>query len=209
MALALALVGGVSYRMGSQRVGALAYLAADKTAPLEYYITEKSFSEVENAKSSLEGLCWRFRTAVRAKRVTDRTLRAGTSEGTGALEPHLDRAISELEEGMQEFSGTDQEVEVGADLLLAMKTSRQFERWTELYLRLLYSRPTHPIIAGLTNEAVAIAERCGRQESLRAALEHLRGIPAEFQTNRFAPADLLRAGMARAPTVEPGRPRVF
>jgi len=181
--IAMVAGGAVGYELGAERKDPGSWLSLERTPPLEYYARQESFSEVENSKSSLEALCLRFRTAVRVKRVADRAANA-TSSGAGPTsEPHLDSAIADLEQGMNEFAGTDQELDVAEDLLLALKMAKQFDRWTDVYLKALYEHPTHPVVARFAHEAVSIANECGRQLSVLAGLLYLQSIPVEYQAN--------------------------
>jgi len=186
--------GGVGYEFGAERIGSGSYLALERTAPLEYYATAESFSEVENTKSSLEALCLRFTTAVRAKRLADWPAHAALPGSGTATEPRLASAIVDLEEGLKEFAGTDQELEVAQDLLLALKEARQSDRWIDVYLKELYDHPTHPVVGRLARDAIGIADQCGRQASLRAALLYLQSVPVEFQGNEKREVVPLQAG---------------
>jgi len=192
--VALLSAGGVGYHLAAERKDSGSWLALERTPPLEYYATQESFSEVENTKSSLEALCLRFRTAVRAKRVADREANVRSCGAGAASEPHLDSAIADLEQGMSEFAGTDQELDVAEDLLLALKMAKQFDRWVDVYLKALYEHPTHRVVARLARDAASIANQCGREQNVLAGLLYMRSIPMEFQGNSRREAAHLPAG---------------
>jgi len=194
MIVAILAAGEVGYRLGAEREDSVSWLARETTPPLEYYAAPESFSEVEDAKSSLQALCLRFTTAVHAKMVAAYRSQVGPSGAGSASEPHLKDVIEDLEQGMREFAGTEQELDVAQDLLLALKKAKQLDRWIDVYLKELYEHPTHPVVARLADEAVSIANQCGRQQSVAAGLLYLQSIPAKFQGNNNLAAALLHAG---------------
>lgn len=170
---------GLGFQLGTRRDLA-SYLALETVPPLDYYSSQASFSEVENTKASLAGLCQRFRTEVREKRVADHLSPAGSRVEPGA-EVHLDDAIAALERGVNEFAGTTQQIDLAQDLLLALKKSKQFNRWIDVYLTALYKQPTHPVVGSLAKEALNMAGNCGREREVLAGLRHIEEIPVDFE----------------------------
>jgi hypothetical protein len=148
--------------------------------PIEYYSNEESFSEVENAKAVLEGLCQRFRIEIQARRVASQRPGFEASGGRVTSEQHLESTVADLEKGMAEFIGTDQQLAVIRDLLFTLKKTKQFDRWTEVYLQALYEHPTHPVVADLAEEAIFISGLCGREKAVGTGLSHVNQIPFSF-----------------------------
>ena len=155
-------------------------LAAETMPAKEYYTTQKSFSEVENVIATLEGLCEKVRMEIQARRAAEQRATANARGADPQTEPHLSTAIAELEQVMSEFAGTDQELDVAQDLLLALKKANQLDRWLDVYLKGLYEHPTHPVVARFAQDAVVVARRCGREENVLAAFQHLEHIPLDF-----------------------------
>jgi len=118
--------GGIGYLLGAQRENSLARLEENTISPLDYYMTQESFSEVENAKANLEGLCARFRTEFQTKWVADHESGTNSLLNSPVSEQLLETAIADLARGVKEFAGTDQELEVAQDLLFALKASELF-----------------------------------------------------------------------------------
>jgi hypothetical protein len=171
---------GTGYYLGSQREESGSSLAPGTGPPLDYYFSQPSFSEVEDAKATLDGLCQRFRTEISARRVADQQSRDAASGLEPGSEPHIKNAITELERGMHEFAGTSQQLDVAQDLLQALKKGKQFDHWVDVYLAALYEQPTHPVVARLANEAVLVAKLCGREREVITGLTHVEEIPGDF-----------------------------
>lgn len=171
---------GIGYHLGAQRDSLTSYLAAGAEPPLDYYCSEPSFSEVENAKANLDGLCQRFRTEIQARRVRDHQWASTVASLQHVSEPHIKDAITDLERGMGEFAGTSQQLDVVLDLLQALKKMKEFNRWVQVYLTALYEQPTHPVVVRLAGEAVEVSKLCGHEREVLAGLAHLEEIPVEF-----------------------------
>jgi hypothetical protein len=182
-------------------------ILAAKTMPqLDYFIVPESFSRVENTRNNLEGLCVRLRLEAEERLIEQRrlSLKPGTSAQT--TEALLDHIIRDLEDGMSEFSGTDQEVYVAEDLLCALKRREQFDRWVMVYLKLLYEHPTHPGVTQLAAQAVTVSKLVGREKEVLAGLNHLAAIPLDFPGKDKAEAVLNRADESRHLTSVGGPP---
>ena len=149
---------------------------------LHAYVAKRSFSEIRNAKADLEELGARYVMAVAIRRQIDtRWSAAGGTVPDSHVEPHLAGAIEELEQGMQEFRGTGQEFILARELLKALKKSRKYDRWLEVYLDILYEHPTQPLIGCLASDAIVAAKATGSEDVLVAGFEHLTAIPLEFE----------------------------
>ncbi len=172
-ATVLILCGGLAgYRMHRPENSDL-FLAPEKIPQLEYFTGPESFSKIENGKNDLEALCRRARLEAQTKFV----IHAEKGSQASAQE----EMISDLGQVMNEFKGSVQEVEIAQDLLLVLKRAQRFEQWTELYLKLLYQYPMHPVLIGLAEDALVIGKAAGRPAEILAGLEHLNAIPYEFE----------------------------
>jgi len=171
-------------------------LAPGITPSLEYYLSQDSFSEAENTKATLEALCQRFRTEIQAKRLADHQSVAQASTYNPISEPHLTNAIADLDQAMREFSGTEQEMEIAQDLLLALKKAGRYDRWLDVYLTALYEHPTLPVVSRFAGDALVIGKRCGETKRVRAGLDHLLEIPFDFKGRESIESAELRANHA-------------
>ena len=71
-ALLLAIAAGSSgYFLRGLREDSVPILTTQRIAKLEYFLSEKSFSEVENARAVLQALSDRFLMEARVKRLAD------------------------------------------------------------------------------------------------------------------------------------------
>jgi hypothetical protein len=192
-AMLILVSGGAGYWVCDYRTNEASVLPERTMPPLEYFMPPESFSRIENAKMSLEGLCARWRLEIQTRRVADRAYAARNEARGQESEPHLEDAIRDLELGMQECEGTGQELELARDLLLALKKAGHSGRWIEVYLKALYSHPMHPVVASFAQEAVVHGRAVGREEDVLAGLRHLTEIPVIFDGKESIEAALIKA----------------
>ncbi len=157
---------------------------------VEYLTRPQSFSRVENARNSLEALCVRVRLEIQNGIMAHAKSPGVLHVSSAEAELPLDRVIHDCEQVMRDFEGTDQEVYLAQDLLWALKKTRRFDRWTEVYLKALYEHPTHPVVGCLAQEAITIGRLAGQEREVFAGLEHLSAIPIEFENK-----DRIRAAL--------------
>jgi hypothetical protein len=173
--------GCVGYWLRGQAEGAGTFLAAKAMPQLDYVAEPDSFSRIENARGSLEALCARLRLEIETRLFEEGRLSLQARVSTRMQEARLERIVRDLEDGMNEFDGTDQKIYIAEDLLSVLKREERFNRWVEVYLAALYEHPTHPVISYLAGEAVRIGKLAGREDQVVAALTHVSGIPWDFQ----------------------------
>lgn len=140
---------------------------------LDYYAGSRSFSEIETARAELEGLALRYRAETRQKQMEGWDRSGFSTEARQA-------AIADLEKGIAEFRDTPEELILVQDLLLLLRAEGQHHRWLDVYLDVLYRRPTHAVLATFLRNAIEAGERTGREDEVAAGLRHLREIPLEF-----------------------------
>jgi hypothetical protein len=200
--VALSVVAGfLGYVLRGRQWETTVALSASQVPPVDYYFTPPSFSEAKNARALVEALAARFLNEVQIKRMTQlRAVAANRRGGPSAPEPHLNAAIEMLEEGVEEFQGTHQELRVVQALLLALKKDRQYGRWIEVYLETLYQHPTHELVGRVAKEALMIGEASGRKDEVVEGFLHLNAIPFEFDGKRQVQTALVKAGFEDGPS---------
>jgi hypothetical protein len=151
-------------------------LSKEATPQVDYLIGAQSFSRIENTKTTLEGLCRRVCLEARTKLLTPKYSGSSSSQETECLAS----VIRALEQGMHEFEGTEQELELVQELLVTLKRAEHFDRWLDVYLKTLYEHPTHPVPLHFAQEALAVSHAVGRQGEVLAGLRHLLTIPLDF-----------------------------
>ncbi len=180
--LGMGLTGvALGYHFGVQR---------GREIPLEYYYNQPSFSEVQNTKACLDGLCEKFRTEIQERRLADQQRWAQRHSADANSEPHISHVIADLERGVDEFAGTAQQLEIAQELLLALKKAKEFDRWVSVYLAALYRQPTHFIVARLASDALLAGRLCGREPEVMAGLHHVEAIPFDFDGKALVQAAL-------------------
>jgi hypothetical protein len=180
------------------------FLAAKSLPPLDYVVVPESFSRIENARQTLQGLCSRLRLEMETRLCEQGRLRLQKEAPTETLKAQMNRIIRDLEDGMKEFEGTDQQLYVAEDLLCVLKREKRFNRWVELYLQAVYEQPMHPIVARFAAEAVHIGKLAGREDEVIAALTQLSNIPVNFQGKIKIEAVLISAKTANPLAVTAG-----
>lgn len=170
-AVILAALAG--YRLQDLRLTARAGSATEARWDLDYFVRPSSFSEVEATRAELEGLAYRYRTELRTRYLATPNP-AARDTGTRAA------VIRDLETALSEFRNAPGEATIAQDLLILLKRSGDYGRWLDLYLDLLYRRPTEDVISLFATEARTLAAATGRQTEVEAALRHVMEIPVEF-----------------------------
>jgi len=94
--------------------------------------------------------------------------------------PSSSGLILALENGIEEFKGTEHELRLIPDLLRALKSNGLFERWLQIYLGTLYTHPTDELVLTFARDAVHMGARTGREDEVMIALQHVCSIPLEF-----------------------------
>src|SRR5437899_649063 len=128
-------------------------LGSEMTPQLEYFTRPESFSKVENTKALLEALCQRMLVESENRFWSAQRLRSDSTQEQREMEV----MIGDLERGMHEFAGTDQELDFVRDLLMVLKHSQNFGRWTDVYLKVVYEHPMHSVTTQLADEALVIS----------------------------------------------------
>jgi hypothetical protein len=147
----------------------------------EYFVSEDSFSEVQNAKTTLNGISVRYITDLRARTWRDQRMPKGET-----------RAISDLEHGVRELHGTSGEWVIAEELMLTLRRAGQYERWLDIYIDMLYRAPTEQVGGRLAALAIEAAAVSNRQAELIRAWEHVVANPLEFGSKAYIAAALGR-----------------
>ncbi|MBN9692033.1 MAG: hypothetical protein J0M24_17460 [Verrucomicrobia bacterium] len=142
---------------------------------LDFFVRPRSFSEIETTRAELEGLALRFRTETRARHL-----------GLDRKNP-ADRhtVIAELERGIAEFKETPEELFLVQDLLLLLRAEGQNDRWLDVYLDILYRRPTQDLLATFLDTAQRLAQATSRESEVESGFRHLLQIPFDFPAKRL------------------------
>ena len=168
--------GWTGYRVHPRGEAGL-FLPAQAIPPAEWLAGPESFSKVQNTKNSLEGLCLRLRLEAETKLAFASRDSSTVAQRRQSLAP----VISQLEDHMHEFEGTDQELEVAQDLFVAYKCTGRLDRWLDLYLQMAYKHPMHSVPVHLAQEALTLGRTAGRQNEILQVLMHSNAIPLDFE----------------------------
>ena len=187
------LAASAGYYVGALRQDPSSYVLRQAQLSVDDFYAPQSFSEVENTKALLSALSRQFITGIYAERTANNTEVVLNTRGNSAVEPHLLAVIKQLEQGVAEFKGTKQELDLVQPLLAALKKAKLYDRWMEAYLNALYQHPTDPMIGRLATEAISVSKAAGRQSDVLNGFEHLRNIPLEFGVNLQVEQELARA----------------
>jgi hypothetical protein len=201
------MAGDAGYWLGSQRTAEVSVIDADSVPALDHLIGPESFSKIRNTRNCLEGLCARLLLQVETRQfLAGHLIAARRPAGWQTSGPPLEEAIRDLERGMQEFEGTQQESELAERLFVELKRAGRFDRCVELYLKALYEHPTHRFVLRFAKDAIAVGRSAGREEEVFAALRHLSAIPLDFEGKGAVAAILAEAERGPEPTNLYGRP---
>lgn len=154
------------------------YLPAESTPQLDYLANPDSFSRVQNTINSLEALCRQRCLQVEAKLVS---LERFPALALPQRQRQVDAVLESLQRGMTEFAGTEQGMEMTGELLNVLKSQRKYSEWIDVYMRTVYERPMHPLVARCAADAVSFADLTGQKEEVLVALRHAAAIPLGFR----------------------------
>jgi hypothetical protein len=160
------------------------------SAPLEYFVENKSFSEIENARSLLQGLATQVVTELRVQRdlQTD-----GSIEKSQALQ----QTLKQVEKAKEDFAGTPGELLMVTEQLILLSVARLNDQWLDLYLQTLYQHPTSDLVGREAKRAILLGKRTGREDEVLRAFEHIGSIPLEFPSKMQVVELLPRQGIAQ------------
>ena len=160
------------------RDGSFSQTRAGKTSTLpdlDFFVRPRSFSEIETTRAELEGLALRFRTETRARHLSLNQKNPAERQ----------TVIAELERGIAEFKETPEELFLVQDLLLLLRAEGQNDRWLDVYLDILYRRPTQDLLATFLDTAQRLAQETGRESEVDSGFRHLLQIPLDFPAKRL------------------------
>jgi hypothetical protein len=203
---AAAACGG--YYLRALREAPVEFISNQEWGTLEYFLTPRSFSEIESARALLDALAARYVTGVDAHRVqAARAARARTRDPISSS-PALD-AIQLLDEGIEQFKDTEQEFLLVQRLLRVLKQEKFHDRWLEVYLDTLYRRPTEELVGLFARDAVVVGNAAGRLEDVRAGFRHVCETPLDFAAKRLVQAAARDAGLPAEPTGDSDESRMY
>jgi hypothetical protein len=156
-------------------------LTAAENAGADYFLTVRSFSEVDNARALMEAIALRSLNDLRTRRIATRPTPADSVAPDTDRDEQLAAIVRDFRAAIREFGGTGQEMLFVRDLLGIFKREGWHEEWISLYLDHLYRDPTHEWIGHTAREALVIGKAAQREQEVFDALNHLRRIPLEFE----------------------------
>lgn len=165
----------------------------------EYFASADSFSEVDQMRTRLRALALRYLYWVQVRDVESvQGLRAaGVAAVIPTAEVHA-RARRELEEGVAEFRGTGEEPVLTHGLLLLLASEGDHARWIEVYLDLLYRRPTEKLIGQMAPTALVMGRAGGRLDAVLEGFRQVTHIPLEFEAKHRVQSALAAGVIAQA-----------
>jgi hypothetical protein len=172
--------GGAGYLLHAHKADGSLILSVKDVVRADYLAPPDSFSRVKNTKNALRGLSMRVDVGiVDAGWAYDRLPKSSVSEKKRA-EQVLERTIHAGEAAVQELEGTAQQPVVAQALLFALKKGGRFDRWTEVYLEMLFKHPTDPVVSRLAKQALEISKLAGQEQRVLEALIYLSVSPAQY-----------------------------
>lgn len=173
--------------------------ARQEIPPLDYFASSGSFSEVEQTRTHLKALSSRYLYLAQVHQA-EALQRCSTGPDTSALSTsqRFNPIVDDLQAGLREFRGTGEEAVLTQGLLNVLASEGDYARWTDVYLDLLYRRPTEEAVGRLASTAVAAGRAAGRLESVLEGFRHVGRIPFDFETKRRVQAVLTGVTLTQA-----------
>jgi hypothetical protein len=182
-------------------------LLAHEMPPLEAFVSDQSFSEVETAKATLQALCTRYR--VESQQQRSRLLQTARKAGGAPIaqtSPSYAPAIPWLRRGIEEFRHTGQELVLMQDLLLVLAHEGQGNEWLDMYLEALYRQPTADVVGQFAQTAVRFGRALKRSPEVSDAFQHVALIPLEFAAKQQVERARTEILLVSCPSNSPAAP---
>lgn len=171
--------------------------------PFELFYVPRSFSEVEQTRARLQALGSQFLYRQYLERLHLLQARRSRNEPEPPPGRRFPQSIQALEQGLEEFRGTAEELTLTHALLTLLRQEQLADRWLEVYLDSLYRHPTADLVGQEAQHALDLARSVNREEALLEAFRHVGDIPFDFLAKRFV---LLALGGGALAGVSPPSP---
>lgn len=197
--LLIAIAGGAGFALRGVVSGAGSASPLAVVPRTEYFASADSFSEVDQTRTRLRALALQYLYWVQVRDVVNvQGMRVtGRTASLPAAEVHA-RARRELEEGLGEFRGTGEEPVLTHGLLLLLASEGDHARWVEVYLDLLYRRPTEPLVGQMAPTALVMGRACGRLNAVLEGFRQVTHVPLDFEAKHRVQAALASGVIAQA-----------
>lgn len=179
-------------------------LLAHEMPPLEAFVSDQSFSEVETAKVTLQALCALYR--VESQQQLLQTARKAGGAAITQSSPSYASAIPWLKRGIKEFRHTGQELVLIQDLLLVLAHEGHGNEWLVLYLDTLYRQPTADVVGQFARTAVWFGQALNRSRDVSDAFQHVALIPLEFAAKQQVERARTEILLVSSPSSAPAAP---
>jgi len=171
--------GGFGYYLHAFRENSISSLSGRSIAALDYYVSWESFSEVDEAKALLQA------SAVQIIQEMREQPGLGVYQvKIGSASRHniqLTRVIGNLEQKIEEFKGTQQELLLVQELLWILWREGKHNQLVEVYLSVSYQHPTQVLVGHFADKALRSSQMIGREQDLIKAFQHITDIPLDFR----------------------------
>jgi hypothetical protein len=176
----LGVAGIAGYICGAFRQADYTHLSVQQRVPVDFYLSERSFSEIENARARLEALGSEFLTDVRLRHDASVLGRGVPFRGNPSYAVQPDGAIEELQKGIAQLKGDGQETPLVRELLTVLNKQKRPDQWLDVFLTYLYEHPTDPLVGKCAKHAAVLSQALGREGELADAFDFVGRIPAKF-----------------------------
>lgn len=152
--------------------------------PLEHLIWWDSFSEIEQTKGILRGLCLQTIAEIRRSYLLSQSEQVLAPDAV-SLVPSQDsgvsNALNHLKRRLEEFQGTEHVSIFQGEILRLLRKAGRHQEWLNLYLELVYQQPGDLLIIMESARAADAAKSVGREAELHEALDHWNQIPRKYR----------------------------
>jgi hypothetical protein len=193
LAACLLMAGAAGYCFQAVCDRPVAALTFKDPAGVDYFLTARSFSEVDNTRALMEALAAQSLQELRIRRICTHQGPKNTNVSPEIRDQRLAEVIRDLQETIAEFAGTGQQMLFVQELLGIYRREGRYQDWVNLFLEHAYRDPTNESIGRMSEEALVVARAARREVEILEALRHLRDIPLEFAAKRFVESTLASA----------------
>jgi hypothetical protein len=176
------LAGAVGYYRGALRESSAARVSFQDVCSLDYFISWKSFSEIDGAKALLQAAAEQIIQAMQTRLVVGIVPVSNVTKEIKAI--HFGKAIGTMDREIEYFKGSAQELLLVKELLSLLHREGNYNRWLEVYLKALYEHPTDELVGECADQALHTSKLLERELEVRKAFQHVCDIPFDFEAKQ-------------------------
>ena len=166
IALTAIIAGTGGYYLHAIRSSSPFIAQKNEIPSLDILLVENSFSEIKNSKALLEASAKQLIMGTWNQAHSEKYLDKSQLSNKIDSSIKLESAIRRLEDGIQEYVGTEEKLLITKNLLVLLWENEMLDRWLDLYLQTLNEDSIHQYLSSWANRALECGKKLGREREV-------------------------------------------